>query len=123
MPVTWCKAMYLSAVMKVLSSRGSCTSRSHPHFSHASGIHWRGSEIVVMPASSQTAAADPFGRTGQILEHALHLAEEIFSCPAATSTMRSLRIIMKSGSVPSWYRSPGSTLSLPASLDQVDAEV
>jgi hypothetical protein len=40
--------MYLSAVMKVLPSRGSCTSRSHPHFSHASDIHWGGSEPVVM---------------------------------------------------------------------------
>jgi hypothetical protein len=61
MSVTLCKAMYFSAVMKVLSSRGSCTSRSHPHFSHASGIHWRGSEVVVMPASFQPAAAYPFG--------------------------------------------------------------
>jgi hypothetical protein len=51
MPATLCKAMYLSAVMKVPSSRGSCTSRSHPHFSHASDIHWGGSEPVVMPAS------------------------------------------------------------------------
>jgi hypothetical protein len=40
--------MYLSAVMKLPSSRGSCTSRSHPHFSHASDIHWGGSEPVVM---------------------------------------------------------------------------
>lgn len=61
MPVTVCNAMYLSAVMKVPFSRGSCTSRSHPHFSHASGIHWSGSGLVVMPASSQLAAAYPFG--------------------------------------------------------------
>jgi hypothetical protein len=67
MLVTLCKAMYFSALMKVPSSRGSCTSRSHPHFSHASGIHWRGSEVVVMPASSQPAPAYPFGRTGQII--------------------------------------------------------
>ena len=53
MPATLCKAMYLSAVMKVPSSRGSCTSRSHPHFSHASDIHWGGSALVVMPASFQ----------------------------------------------------------------------
>ncbi len=66
MPVTLCKAMYFSAVMKVPPSRGSCTSRSHPHFSHASGIHWRGSELVVMSASSQPAAASPFGRIGQL---------------------------------------------------------
>jgi hypothetical protein len=45
--------MYLSAVMKVPSSWGSCTSRSHPHFSHASNIHWAGSELVVMPTSFQ----------------------------------------------------------------------
>ena len=51
MPATLCKDMYLSGVMKVPSSRGSCTSRSHPHFSHASDIHWGGSEPVVMPAS------------------------------------------------------------------------
>ena len=56
MPATLCKAMYLSAVMKVPSSRGSCTSRSHPHFSHASDIHWSGSEFVVMPASFQSLA-------------------------------------------------------------------
>jgi hypothetical protein len=62
MLVTLCKAMYFSAVMKVPFSRGSCTSRSNPHFSHASGIHWRGSELVVIPASSQSAAAYPFGR-------------------------------------------------------------
>jgi hypothetical protein len=66
MPVTLCKAMYFSAVMKVPPSRGSCTSRSHPHFSHASGIHWRGSELVVMSASSQPATAYPFGRIGQL---------------------------------------------------------
>ncbi len=66
MPATWCKTMYFSAVMKVPFSRGSCTSRSHPHVSHASGIHWRGSELVVMPASSQAVAAYPIGRTGQI---------------------------------------------------------
>jgi hypothetical protein len=66
MPVTLCKAMYFSAVMKVSSSRGSCTSRLHPHCSHASGIHWRGSELVVMSASSQPAVACPFGRIGQI---------------------------------------------------------
>jgi hypothetical protein len=65
-PVTLCKAMYFSAVMKVSPSRGSCTSRWHPHFSHASGSHWRGSELVVMPASSQPAAAYPFGRIGQL---------------------------------------------------------
>lgn len=53
MPATLCKAMYLSAVMKVPSSRGSCTSRSHPHFSHASDIHWGGSDPVVMPTSLQ----------------------------------------------------------------------
>ncbi len=66
MPATLCKAMYFSAVMKVSPSRGSCTSRWHPHFSHASGSHWRGSELVVMPASSQPAAAYPFGRIGQL---------------------------------------------------------
>ena len=77
MLVTLCKARYFSAVMKVPSSRGSCTSRSHPHFSHASDIHWRGSEVVVMPASSQPAAAYPFGRTGQIIwSRGLHLAEK-----------------------------------------------
>ena len=65
-PVTLCKAMYFSAVMKVSPSRGSCTSRWHPHFSHASGSHWRGSELVVMPASSQPAAAYSFGRIGQL---------------------------------------------------------
>jgi hypothetical protein len=75
MSVTLCKAMYFSAVMKVLSSRGSCTSRSHPHFSHASGIHWTGSEVVVMAASSQPAAAYPFGRTGQMGREAT--AEEL----------------------------------------------
>ena len=56
MPATLCKAMYLSAVMKVPSSRGSCTSRSHPHFSHASDIHWGGSDPVVMPTSLQNLA-------------------------------------------------------------------
>ena len=56
MPATLCKAMYLSAVMKMPSSRGSCTSRSYPHFSHASDIHWRGSELVVMPTSFQNLA-------------------------------------------------------------------
>jgi hypothetical protein len=59
--------MYLSTVMKVLSSRGSCTYRSHPHFSHASAIHWTGSEVAIMPASSQPAAAYPFDRAGQII--------------------------------------------------------
>jgi hypothetical protein len=76
MPVTLCKAMYFSAVMKVPSSRGSCTSRSHPHFSHASSIHWRGSEIVVMPASSQPAAAYPFGRTGQITQRRICISRK-----------------------------------------------
>ena len=56
MPATLCKDIYLSAVMKVPSSRGSCTSRSHPHFSHASDIHWAGSKLVVMPASCQNLA-------------------------------------------------------------------
>jgi hypothetical protein len=56
MPATLCKAMYLSAVMKMPSSRGSCTSRWYPHFSHASDIHWRGSELVVMPTSFQNLA-------------------------------------------------------------------
>jgi hypothetical protein len=56
MPATLCKVMYLSAVIKVPSSRGSCTSRSHPHFSHASDIHWGGSELVVMSASFQNLA-------------------------------------------------------------------
>ncbi len=56
MPATLCKDIYLSAVMKVPSSRGSCTSRSQPHFSHASDIHWAGSEVVVMPASCQNLA-------------------------------------------------------------------
>jgi hypothetical protein len=56
MPATLCKAMYLSAVMKVPSSRGSCTSRSHPHFSHVSDIHWGGSELVAMSASFQNLA-------------------------------------------------------------------
>jgi hypothetical protein len=56
MPATLCKAMYLSAVMKVPSSRGSCTSRWHPHFSHASDIHWGGSKLVIMPASCQNLA-------------------------------------------------------------------
>jgi hypothetical protein len=49
--------MYLSAVMKLPSSRGSCTSRSHPHFSHANDIHCGGSELVIIPTSFQTAAA------------------------------------------------------------------
>ena len=56
MPATLCKAMYLSTVMKVPSSRGSCTSRSHPHFSHASDIHWGGSELVIMSESFQNLA-------------------------------------------------------------------
>jgi hypothetical protein len=51
--------MYFSAVMKVPSSWGSCTSRSHPHFSHASDIHWAGSELVVMPASFQNPVERP----------------------------------------------------------------
>jgi hypothetical protein len=51
-PATLCKAMYLSAVMKVPSSRGSCTSRSQPHFSHDSDTHCGGSELV-MSASFQ----------------------------------------------------------------------
>ncbi len=84
MPVTWCKAMYFSGVMKVSPSRGSCTSRSHPHFSHASGIHWRGSELVVMPASSQPAAAYPFGRIGQVLESGCISLKGSSSCRAAT---------------------------------------
>lgn len=85
MSVTLCKAIYFSAVMKVLSSRGSCTSRSQPHFSHASGIHWRGSEVVVMPTSSQPAAVYPFGRTGQILEQACISTEGIFIVPSCYS--------------------------------------
>jgi len=56
MPATLCKDIYLSAVMKVPSSRGSCTSRSHPHFSHASDIHWGGSKLAVMSASCQNLA-------------------------------------------------------------------
>ena len=78
-PATLCKAMYLSAVMKVPFSRGSCTSRSHPHFWHASGIHWRGSELVVMPVSSQPAAAYPFGRADRIIwsrGHASHRKDQ-----------------------------------------------
>ena len=59
MPATLCKVMYFSAVMKLPSSRGSCTSRTHPHFSHASDIHWAGSELVVMPASFQNPVARP----------------------------------------------------------------
>jgi hypothetical protein len=59
MPATLCKVMYFSAVMKVPSSWGSCTSRSHPHFSHASDIHWAGSELVVMPASFQNPVERP----------------------------------------------------------------
>jgi hypothetical protein len=62
MPATLCKAMYFSAVMKVPSSWGSCTSRTHPHFSHASDIHWAGSELVVMPASSQNRSSSPLRR-------------------------------------------------------------
>ncbi|MDT7594493.1 MAG: hypothetical protein QOJ06_39 [Pseudonocardiales bacterium] len=57
MPATLCRDMYLSAVMKLPSSRGSCTSRSHPHFSHANDIHCGGSELVIIPTSFQTAAA------------------------------------------------------------------
>ncbi len=62
MPATLCKAMYFSAVMKMPSSWGSCTSRSHPHFSHASDIHWAGSELVVMTASFQNRSSSPLWR-------------------------------------------------------------
>jgi hypothetical protein len=59
MAATLCKVMYFSAVMKVPSSWGSCTSRTHPHFSHASDIHWAGSELIVIPASSQNPVEQP----------------------------------------------------------------
>ena len=73
MPGTLCRAMYFSVVMKVPFSRGSCTSRSHPHCSHARDIHWRGSELVVMLSSSQPAAAYPFGVLAKSLGGPHHL--------------------------------------------------
>lgn len=77
MPFTLCKAMYLSGVMKVPFSWGSCTSRSHPHCSHASGIHWRGSEVVVMPVSSQPAAGLPvWPNLIRFLDQGSHLVEK-----------------------------------------------
>ncbi len=98
MSVTLCKAMYFSAVMKVLSSRGSCTSRSQPHFSHASGIHWRGSEVVVMPTSSQPAAVYPFGRTGQIPgAGSASRLKGSSSCRAATASRPRLRDLFRIG--------------------------
>jgi hypothetical protein len=71
--------MYLSAVMKVPSSRGSCTSRSHPHFSHVSDIHWGGSELVAMSASFQNLARrrDPLATNCPSPEHAVQRADPL----------------------------------------------
>lgn len=96
MPVTLCEAMYFSAVMKVPSSRGSCTSRSYPHFSHASGIHWRGSEVVVMSASSQPRRGLPiWPYRSDYLEQGCISLKGSSSCWAVTASMPHLRVIVE----------------------------
>jgi hypothetical protein len=74
--------MYLSAVMKLPSSRGSCTSRSHPHFSHANDIHCGGSELVIIPASFQNLPRrrDPLATNCPSPGHALQRADPL-ACP------------------------------------------